>query len=235
MTGGARPSSAAEPTGASSTSGRDRAVRGDAVIREARPEDAPAIHRVVEAAYRGTPAGSGTAWTTEEHLVGGERTSVAEITAMIESPHELMLVLERPAAPADGEGAGSAREARDARQTGGADASGVIGCCAVHGASTDTELPEFGMFAVDPGQQAGGLGRALLEEACRRTAQTGASHMEIRVLNSRPELRAWYERRGFTATGEVRPFPGDSAHLKVADLAMDVMVRPLGSSSPSTD
>ncbi|MDQ1727773.1 MAG: hypothetical protein QOK14_1818 [Frankiaceae bacterium] len=80
----------------------------------------------------------------------------------------------------------------------------LVGCC--------TLIPKdghayFGMFAVRPGMQGGGIGSALLAAAEARTRALGLPAVEMTVLSPRTELIAFYERRGYVATGEVRPFP----------------------------
>lgn len=171
----------------------DASPRTAAAIREAGPADVDAIVTVVNRAYR-TQGG----WTTEEHLVGGDRAAAADVRAAIEDDVHLLLVAER-----DGS---------------------IVGCCY-------TELhedgAELGLFAVDPTVQAGGVGGALMEEQARRRAAEGVARLNIRVLESRPELKAWYARRGFVATGETVPFAGNEADLKVVGLRMAVMVREL--------
>jgi hypothetical protein len=56
------------------------------------------------------------------------------------------------------------------------------------------------MLCVDPDVQAAGLGRALLAQ-CDAVAQAdlGATAIEMTVIDRRPELIAWYERRGYAA------------------------------------
>jgi N-acetylglutamate synthase-like GNAT family acetyltransferase len=137
-------------------------------------------------------------WTTEEHLVGGARTDAADVRAAIEDDTHLLLVAERDGA--------------------------IVGCC-----YTDREgdSAELGLFAVDPTVQAGGVGGALMEEQARRRADEGLATLHLRVLESRPELQSWYARHGFAETGEVVPFAGDEADLKVPGLGMAVMVRAL--------
>jgi hypothetical protein len=50
----------------------------------------------------------------------------------------------------------------------------------------------------------------VLAEAERRARDDlGAARMELAVIAARTDLIAWYERRGYRATGETRPFPYD--------------------------
>ena len=65
----------------------------------------------------------------------------------------------------------------------------------------------LGMFTIRPDLQARGLGRILLDEAERFARARGARRMQITVIQLRASLIAWYERRGFRATGESVPFP----------------------------
>jgi ribosomal protein S18 acetylase RimI-like enzyme len=64
------------------------------------------------------------------------------------------------------------------------------------------------MIAIDPDRQGGGIGTRLLEigeEFCR---EQGSSVIEISVVNLRPDLVAWYQRKGYRVVGEapyVRP------------------------------
>lgn len=180
-------------------------------IRRAEPSDAPAAHIVVEAAYRGTGTDS-AGWTTEAHLVEGARSSVHDIQELIADPEVTVLVAVRPE-PGDDAAVSSAGR--------------LVGCCYVHRPRTAGGPAEFGLFAVDPRVQSGGIGRALLDASVQAVRDDGASTLEITVLQSRPELRAWYERRGFVATGETRPFPGHDQRLRIAGLGMDVLVRAL--------
>jgi histone acetyltransferase (RNA polymerase elongator complex component) len=56
--------------------------------------------------------------------------------------------------------------------------------------------------------QTAGLGRLLLEAAETVACDTfGASAMEMTVIDSRVELIAYYERRGYARTPERRAFP----------------------------
>lgn len=142
--------------------------------------DLPALHALVEAAYRGDSARRG--WTHEADMLGGQRTDVAALRDVITDPASAIL-LHR-----SGER--------------------LIGC--VHIRDLDDGLGYLGMLAVDPDAQAGGLGKALLlaaeAEAQRRWR---AQRMEMTVIAQRRDLIAWYQRRGWQLTGERRPFPYD--------------------------
>lgn len=171
-------------------------------IRLARPADLPLLHPVIERAYRGDAARQG--WTFESDLLTGQRTDIATLSAILDSPADRLLVAERDGA--------------------------LIGCVQVtdkdapaHG-SEATHDAYLGLLCVDPSLQAAGLGRALLAAAEVLAAQTfGARQIEMTVIDQRAELIAYYERRGYVRTGETRPFPLDVT----PPLRMTVLARPL--------
>jgi N-acetylglutamate synthase-like GNAT family acetyltransferase len=147
-------------------------------FRRATPEDVPAIVSLVESAYRGEVSKKG--WTTEAELLAGQRTDRREVSELIGGERSRIVLAER-----DGELVGS-----------------VMMVCA------DRAIVEVGMVAVRPDLQTGGVGRALLAEVerCARAEQLGTS-LRMTVIGQREELIAWYERRGYRATGETKPFP----------------------------
>lgn len=171
-------------------------------IRFATREDVPALHALVESAYRGDSARQG--WTHEADLLGGQRTDEAALADMIADPAQRVLIAEDE----DGSFAGCVNISR----TGRGDAY-------------------LGMLSVDPKRQAGGIGRALLTAAERAAAETfGAREIEMTVIRQRPELVAWYERRGYALTGEERPFPLDNARIglpRTRELSFVVLAKPL--------
>jgi ribosomal protein S18 acetylase RimI-like enzyme len=87
------------------------------------------------------------------------------------------------------------------------------------------------MLTVQPTTQGGGLGRRLLEAAERWAAEHWQSRtMEMTVIVQRPELIAWYQRRGYARTGEIKPFPYDDARFglpKRDDLEFEVLRKAL--------
>lgn len=165
-------------------------------FRAATSADVPALRRLVESAYRGETAKAG--WTHEADLLGGDRTSDAEIAGIIADPDQVMLMTEHA-----GEAVGCVRLMRQP------DGSTYLG-----------------MLTVSPARQAGGMGRRLLAaaevEAVRRF---GSSRMEMTVISTRAELIAWYERRGYTQTGERRPFPAEAQDFgDLPPLALEFVV-----------
>lgn len=93
----------------------------------------------------------------------------------------------------------------------------------------------FGMFAVVPGQQGGGIGHAVLAE-CERIAREDwhLPMMRMTVIDVRHELIAWYERRGYRRTGILKPFPYGDARFGTPqrdDLRFEVLEKPLNGSA----
>ncbi|UVS81619.1 GNAT family N-acetyltransferase [Actinokineospora sp. UTMC 2448] len=106
---------------------------------------------------------------------------------------------------------------------------GLVACCHLSGVDG-----YFGMFAVVPGLQGGGVGRAVLAEAERRFRAWGLTEVRMKVVNRRAELIAWYERRGYTVTGEQTPFPyGDERFGKPLEdgLAFVTLIKSLDASA----
>ena len=52
------------------------------VIRDAATADIPALHRLIESAYRGEASRAG--WTTEADLLAGQRTDPEDLATLLE-------------------------------------------------------------------------------------------------------------------------------------------------------
>jgi GNAT superfamily N-acetyltransferase len=65
----------------------------------------------------------------------------------------------------------------------------------------------LGLLTVRPDLQNRQLGRTLLTAAEDFAKERGAHRIRMTVVNVRKTLIAWYERRGYTLTGETKPFP----------------------------
>ncbi|NBU24797.1 MAG: GNAT family N-acetyltransferase [Gammaproteobacteria bacterium] len=166
-------------------------------MRPARLDDADALSALVNSAYRGDSSRVG--WTTEADLLGGQRTdpeALREFIAAGETSGDRVLLVHDGAAAIAAPGAPQTAAAIDA-------------CVQLERHGDEAYL---GMFTVRPTLQGGGLGRLLLAGAERDARRRwGVTAVHMTVIAQRPELIAWYERRGYRATGETVPFPyGDA-------------------------
>jgi ribosomal protein S18 acetylase RimI-like enzyme len=168
--------------------GRVSAPVSDAVrVREASLDDAGRITELIESAYRGPVSRQG--WTTEANLLDGQRTDVAAVQAALSRDDVRLLI----ATGNEGESSAGSPDV-------------LLGCCQIE--RLGAHRAYFGSFAVRPDLQNLGMGKALLS-AAESLARSlwHATVMEMTVIAQRSELIAWYQRRGYTLTGETRPFP----------------------------
>lgn len=167
-------------------------------FRKATPADAPAVLALVRSAYRGESSRQG--WTTEADYLADERIDEAGVLAKINEPNgAVLLAFTTPSTSTTTTNANSEQQAPPL----------LLACCEVLGFPGDGGLAYFGLFAVSPALQNGGIGRRLLGEAERYAREAlGARQMEMQVVWLRDELIAWYVRRGYKLLeGEKRPFP----------------------------
>jgi predicted N-acetyltransferase YhbS len=172
------------------------------VIRAATRTDIPALHVLVESAYRGDSARRG--WTHEADLLDGQRTDPVSLAEIIDDPDQRILVA--------------------------LDGSAIIGCVQI--ARKENGKAYLGLLSVNPLLQATGLGKQLIAAAEHDAATYfGASVMEMTVIGKRTELIDYYRRRGYLPTGEERPFPfGDERFglPKTSELVFIVLARNIG-------
>ena len=170
-------------------------------LEPASVDDLPALHALIETAYRGDSARAG--WSHEADLLDGQRTDVAALETMLADPAQHLLVLR------DGEA--------------------IRACVAL--TDKGAGLAYLGMLTVDPSRQAAGVGRLILaaaEDHC--SAHFAAKRIEMTVIAQRSELIAWYERRGYSRTEERRPFPSHDPRFgqpKRDDLFFEVLDKQL--------
>ncbi len=170
------------------------------MIGPAQAADLSALHPLIERAYRGDSARVG--WSHEADLLGGQRTDLAALDAMLADPEQRLLVLR--------------------------EGDVIRGCVSLRRVAPDRCY--LGLLTVEPTLQAAGLGRRLLAAAEDCARELGATVVEMTVIARRAELVAWYERRDYRLTGERRPFPLDDARFglpKTRDLAFVVLERTL--------
>ncbi|MDJ0342935.1 GNAT family N-acetyltransferase [Streptomyces sp. H10-C2] len=142
-------------------------------------------------------------WTTEADILEGRRTDPEGVVAVIEGADSRLVAVER--------------------------AGELIACCQLERRGDNAY---FGMFAVRPQAQGGGLGKTVLAEAERFAAgEWNASEMHMTVITARDDLIAWYERRGYVRTGEKHPFPYGDERFGLPqrdDLEFELLVKKLG-------
>ena len=72
--------------------------------------------------------------------------------------------------------------------------------------------------------QGSGIGKKLLYASEAFAKEEGLSKIEMTVISIRTELVAWYERHGYTCTGEVRPFPMDDPKFGLPKTFLEFVV-----------
>ncbi len=176
-------------------------------FRKALLADANKITAIVNSAYRGESSRKG--WTTEADLLEGVRTDEAEISELIKTPDSVILLAETTASANANEVADADANPSDNSAADVGEAATIIG--SVHLSKTDDDgecAGYFGMFAINPDLQAGGIGKQMIREAeLFVQREWHASKMVMEVIPVRLELIAFYERRGYQLTGKVKPFP----------------------------
>ena len=169
-------------------------------FRDATDADVDALVALVESAYRGDSSRAG--WTTEAHLLEGQRTDPEGVLEVIKSPDARVLVVEQ--------------------------AGRIVACCQLEHRG---DHAYFGMFAVSPALQGGGLGKVIITEADRTVRETwGVTEMHMTVISVREDHIAWYERRGYRRTGRMSPFPYGDERFGIPqrdDLRFELLVKPL--------
>ncbi|MEW5834911.1 MAG: N-acetyltransferase [Pseudomonadota bacterium] len=169
-------------------------------FRTATAADIPAVVALVESAYRGESGLRG--WTTETHLLDGQRTDAQDVGDAIARPDSLVLLAELDGA--------------------------LVSCCHLE---KQDGAAYFGMFAVDPSRQTGGIGKQVIAEAERVARERwGVDRMRMTVIVQREELIAFYERRGYVRTGQSKPFPYGDERFGIPrrdDLRFEVLEKPL--------
>ncbi len=124
-------------------------------------------------------------WTTEFEFLGGQRTDPVEVGELLSRSASCMLLAEED--------------------------SQLLACCHLE---KQEDRCHFGMFAVVPGMQGGGLGRRTLDTAEHfARVEWGCHSMDMQVIDLRTKLIAWYERRGYRRSGIYQPFPYDDARF----------------------
>jgi len=68
----------------------------------------------------------------------------------------------------------------------------------------------LGLLSVDPSHQGSGLGKLLMIAAEDHCRNAGCLFMDLRIVNLRTDLPAFYRRLGYAETGTTAPFPAEA-------------------------
>jgi predicted N-acetyltransferase YhbS len=170
-------------------------------LRAVTDAELPEVAALSNWAYRWT--GEVASWTVESYLEG-ERTTAEALRADIAAKPDARLLVWR-------------------------DSTGeLLGHLWLEPLNGDVWY--LGLLSVRPDRQDQKLGRRLLAAGEDYARERGARRVQMTVINVRDTLIAWYERRGYALTGEVRPFPyGDDRFGKPQrdDLSFVVLERAL--------
>jgi len=145
-------------------------------ITKATIGDAAELTQLVNNGYRGESSKKG--WTTEANLLDGIRIDENTMIRYFQDPYITILKYVN-------------------------DEAKIIGCVYLE---IKGERLYLGMLTVSPLLQANGIGRQLLHEAEIIATELNCKSIYMTVIKNRKELIAWYERRGYLATGEILPF-----------------------------
>lgn len=152
----------------------------DPSISIATTTDIPTLEVLINSAYRGESSKQG--WTSEAHLIAGERrTDAANLQEIMQQPGSVFL-----------------------KFTG--EEGFLAGCVNLQKHGSKLYL---GMFSVAPVMQGGGIGKKILAAADEYAKQVNTTVIYMSVISVRTELIDWYKRYGYADKGERKAFPED--------------------------
>jgi len=152
------------------------------VLRVATVDELQEVVDLVNVAFRGSEG-----WAVEFRVVDGPRITLAGLKADLEKKPEALQLVWRD-------------EADDS----------LVGSMWVEPVGDGVWY--LGLLCVRPDAQTRQLGRTLLAETEELMRTRGGRRVRITVMTVRDTLMAWYERRGYVRTGDIKPFPyGDTS------------------------
>lgn len=118
-------------------------------------------------------------WTRETHIIGGDRTNLDEITTAMAKPEARFYVVYLQQ---------------------------FLAACIY--LAKEQHHAYIGFFSVHPDFQGVGVGKSILQqiEAIAKQ-QFAADKIRMFVVSQRPELIAFYQRRGYQRTGGTEAYP----------------------------
>jgi ribosomal protein S18 acetylase RimI-like enzyme len=157
------------------------------VLRKVVETDYDEVIDLANLAYRGRE-GAVASWNIETGIVGGQRLNESLLREELAAKSDGALLVYRE------------------------DSAGPLLGTAWLNPETDG-VWSMGLLTVRPELQNRQLGRTLLAAAEMYASERGAKRIRIGVLHVRDTLIAWYERRGYRATGETEPYPTNDSRF----------------------
>jgi len=134
-------------------------------------------------------------WTTEAAIIQGDRTNRQEIEAAMLNPGGHFFVVNQLSTPA--------------------------ACIYI---ASEQEHAYIGFFSVHPSLQGQGFGSYMLEQAEIFARDSLQAHTFVLfVISQRPELIAFYQRRGYRGTGRIEAFPSYLGTPKITGLTIEYL------------
>lgn len=150
-------------------------------LRNARPDDAEAVARLVNQAFR--PRTGSAGWTHEAHLVAGDRINPAQVRRIVAAEDCVLLL--------------------------GMAGAEIVACVLLERVGTRASIGMLAVAPDCQGGGLGKAMLAHAEaHAARRWP---VEKFVMRVLPARAELLAFYLRRGYRRSGEVSDYPANAA------------------------
>lgn len=134
-------------------------------------------------------------WTTEAAIIQGDRTSRQEIESALTHPGAYFFVAQLPQL--------------------------LASCIYV---APGKEHAYIGFFSVHPSLQRRGFGKFMLEQAESFASRSmGVRKFTMFVISQRPELIAFYRRRGYYSTGQVEAYPSHLGIPRIPGLTIEYL------------
>lgn len=154
-------------------------------FRPATLQDAPVLVALINRAYR--PEAGQEGWTHESGWITQPRINLEQLQDVLGDPTNHLVVADC-----------LATEKHNRH---------IVGCALLSG---QPPVLQIGLLTVDPDYQAQHIGRRLLDYSEQQgRALFQAQRFEMSVVDTRQELIAYYERRGYQLTGQIKPYPTD--------------------------
>jgi ribosomal protein S18 acetylase RimI-like enzyme len=167
-------------------------------IAQAGIADIPALVKLLNGAYRGQ--GSKQGWTTEADMVSGDlRTEEDNMIELMHLPDAIFLKYTN-------------------------EKDQIEGCVFLDKRQDKLYL---GMLSVLPALQSKGTGKKLMAASEDYARRLNCPAVFMRVISTRAELIAWYERQGYYKTGETQPFEDSKYGTATVPIEFIVMQKDL--------